>query len=208
MSDAIGADAVIEALPWIRGYARKLARRTQLDPEDLAQEACAALLAMRHRFNPDLGAWDNFARRLAYVAMIGVLRRETGWSRQDRRPRVVTVDPQSPTSVFARLAVPNGAEDGVLLREVGQALWALPAQMRFALVQVCWFEMPAIDVARRLGVTKQRVSNMVQDGMFYLQTSCGPRARCAERIEYEIARRRRLHRPPLSARYTCVRGER
>ena len=155
---------MISQAPLLRRLALHYARRhSRLCAEDLEQEGFLALLGAVQAFDPTVGAsFGQYARRRAEGAMQDAIRRamvEDGWSRVGARemPRWVSVDSAEARSLHA----PPGEEAEVDFDSVRailrRALTPAEAQT-IELRTVRGWKLS--EVAERLGITEQRVSQI------------------------------------------------
>ena len=142
------SQAVAQVMPNLRAYARRLTRN-EADTDDLVQDTLARAWAARERFEigTNLKAW------LMRIARNSFLSRK----RRDRRS--VSWDP---ALAERHLMMPPVQEEGIVFRQLDEAIWSLAEGQRLAFELVTRDGLTFEEVAGRLGVplgtVKSRVS--------------------------------------------------
>jgi RNA polymerase sigma-70 factor, ECF subfamily len=131
-------DRVLGMVPRLRAQAVGLTR-DRASADDLVQDAVVSALAARDSFEPG----TNFAAWMRAILRNGFL---TGLRR--RRETVGIDDAPEPS-----LAVPDGQESRLVLKELDRAMGRLPPRMREALLMVAVLGMPYEAVAAATGTT-------------------------------------------------------
>ena len=145
MEDQFG-QRVIGMLPRLRVQALALTRDRSA-AEDLVHDAIVGALAARNSFEPgtNFAAWMHRILRNRFITAL--------------RKRRTMLDIDDVPAPF--LAVPDGQEDRLVLKELDRAMGHLPPRMREALVMVVVLGMPYEAVAAATGssegTTKTRV---------------------------------------------------
>ena len=147
--DATGA-AAFEA--FFRRHAVRVVRLAALlgadDPEDVAQEAFCRVFAARGR----LHAIDDSAAAYLNRTVVNLVRSRG-------RRLAVAARATSPTRVVTSAEDEAGRREDV--REVAEAVAALPARQREAVVLRYWLELPYADVAAAMGVRTGTAKSLV-----------------------------------------------
>lgn len=150
---------IVDCIPRLRRYARALLRGDALAADDLVQDCLERALSRLHswRSGSDLRAWLFTIMHNVYVNQ--VRRAATG----------PTFTPMPEQDQFA--AETNSVESGVAVRDLQQALAALPADQREIVLLVAMEGMRYQEVAAILGIPEGTVMSRLSRARAQLRTA-------------------------------------
>jgi RNA polymerase sigma-70 factor (ECF subfamily) len=160
-------DQVLGLLPRLRLHALALTRN-HTAADDLVQDAMVNALAARDSFQPgtNLAAWMHTIMRNQFISVL-------------RKRRTIMVDIDDVPTAF--LAIPDGQESRLVVKELNRAMGRLPPKMREALVMVAVlgmsYEAVAAATACAVGTAKTRVFRAREHLRAMLLGEGGPRLR-------------------------------